>query len=211
MYLKPEPKQKIAAVDVSLEKLIPEQLGEWRVVPQVGVPMQDDALNRKVEATYQQTLARFYENNEKHQLMISIAYGSNQINDGMQVHRPEYCYKAQGYEVEVRQDARVDTGYGGLQVRQLIAHKTARLEPITYWITIGDHAVLPGFQRKLTQLRYGLRGEVPDGMLIRVSSINPDASAAYTEHAEFIKALMASVDAKELLRLTGLRPLMAGS
>jgi hypothetical protein len=56
---------------------------------------------------------------------------------------------------------------------------------------------------KLVQLRYGVRGLIPDGLLIRVSSLDRDADAAFKQHEEFVRALMASVQPSLRLRLLG--------
>ena len=39
---------------------------------------------------------------------------------------------------------------------------------------------------RLAQLRYTLTGEIPDGILVRVSSIDRDESGAYERQADFI-------------------------
>ena len=56
-------------------------------------------------------------------------------------------------------------------------------------MTIGDQPTLPGVPRKIEQLRYGLRGEIPDGMLVRVSSLNRDSKNPFALQARFINDL----------------------
>ena len=74
---------------------------------------------------------------------------------------------------------------------------------ITYWVTVGNKAVLPGLDQKLQQLRYGLTGSVPDGMLVRVSSISTDNERAYQLQANFIQDLLIVIDGKDRVRLIG--------
>jgi len=188
---------------VELAGLVPEQFGAWHLDRSIPMPQLDPLLKQKTDAAYLQTLARVYVNRDQRRVMLSIAYGSNQFNDRMQAHRPEYCYRAQGFQVNSGNDTHLQTGFGMLAVRQLSATQPGRDEPITYWITIGDNALLPGLQRKLTQLKYGLRGEIPDGMLIRVSSVNPDLRQAYADHESFVHDWMASVKVTERIRLMG--------
>lgn len=95
------------------------------------------------------------------------------------------------------------TQYGKLPIKRLMAIKGNRNEPITYWVTVGDKAVLPGFDQKLQQLRYGLTGSVPDGILVRVSSIDSDRENAYQLQATFIRDLLSTVDDKGRIRLIG--------
>jgi EpsI family protein len=189
-----------AAID--LAALVPDRFGNWELAPEqpvVSIP----ALKRKVEATYQQSLERIFVGADGRRIMLSLAYGSNQLGDGMQVHRPEYCYPAQGFEVGTAGDDSVMIGKHPLPVRQLIARRADRNEPITYWITIGEKALLPGLARKMTQLRYGLRGQVPDGMLIRVSSIDDNANRAFGDQKAFIQSWLTSIGPSQLRRLSG--------
>jgi EpsI family protein len=80
-----------------------------------------------------------------------------------------------------------------LKVRQLLAQQNERLEAITYWMTIGDLPTLPGVPRKIQQLRHGLRGEIPDGMLVRVSSLKMASTDAFALQARFIADLQRAV------------------
>ncbi|HMV59085.1 MAG TPA: exosortase-associated EpsI family protein, partial [Nitrospira sp.] len=57
--------------------------------------------------------------------------------------------------------------------------------------------------RKLTQIAYGLKGTVPDGMLVRVSSIDRSTESAYRLQDRFIADMLKSVDADTRLRLAG--------
>jgi EpsI family protein len=95
--------------------------------------------------------------------------------------------------------------------RRLVAINGARNEPITYWVTVGDKATLPGLRRKLVQLSYGLNGMVPDGLIFRVSSIQPDADNAYKMQDQFVNALFSSIAPAQRDRLAGRQDNEAGS
>ena len=51
---------------------------------------------------------------------------------------------------------------------------------------MGERISISGTEQKLAQLAYSTRGVVPDGMLVRVSSIEPDATKAYQMHQSFV-------------------------
>jgi EpsI family protein len=156
-----------------------------------------------LNAIYSQLLARTYVNAQGERVMLSIAYGSDQSGDGSQVHRPEFCYTAQGFQVMANNVGSLLTQYGTLPVRRLLAVQGQRNEPITYWVTVGDKATLPGVERKLSQLAYGLTGKIPDGMLVRVSSISAQNESAYRLQEKFIKDMLQSMDTKDRLRVAG--------
>ena len=203
LALKPTIKISDAGPAINLETLIPKQFGEWKLDESL-VPVQvSPEVQAKLDKIYGQTLSRTYVNVAGRRVMLSIAYGANQGSDDFQVHRPEYCYSAQGYQIKKGWEDTLTYGTGKLPIKRLEAIQGSRNEPITYWITIGDKATLPGISRKLTQLSYGLTGKVPDGMLIRVSSISANADEEYQLQDQFVNAMLDAVEPTQRVRLTG--------
>jgi len=87
---------------------------------------------------------------------------------------------------------------------RLFGNLGPREEPITYWFTVGDRAVLGSTQKRLVELRYGLTGRIPDGLLFRVSSLDGDAIRAYEIQGQFANQLLQSVSPADRIRLSGL-------
>lgn len=203
LALKPTARLADSEPAINLETLIPRQFGEWKVDESIAPVQVSPDVQAKLDKIYGQTLARTYVDTEGRRVMLSIAYGANQGSDDFQVHRPEYCYSAQGFQVKEGWKDVLALDSGRLPIQRLEAIQGSRTEPITYWITIGDKATLPGLSRKLTQLSYGLTGKIPDGMLIRVSSINPDRQEAYHLQDQFVNAMLDAVNPAQRVRLTG--------
>lgn len=203
MALKPTTKIADAGPAIDLETLIPERFGEWRLDESIVPIMVSPEVQAKLDQLYGQTLTRTYVNNSGRRVMLSIAYGTNQSSDDFAVHRPEFCYSAQGFQVKKGSEDTLEYGSGSLPIRRLEAIQGPRNEPITYWITIGDKATLPGIGRKLTQLSYGLTGKIPDGMLIRVSSISPNTHEEYRLQDQFVNEMLDAVEPTQRVRLTG--------
>ena len=198
------PTKKIADQQerIDLEIMIPIEFGDWRVDKSI-IPLQVDAETQAMlDKIYNQTLSRTYVNSIGERIMLSVAYGGDQ-SDNLAVHKPEVCYYAQGFEIMKTYADELLTQYGKLPIKRLLAVKGYRNEPITYWVTVGNKAVLPGIEEKLQQLRYGLTGNVPDGMLVRVSSISSDKDKAYQLQTIFIQDLLSSVNTGERIRLIG--------
>ena len=198
------PTKKIADQQekIDLEIMIPTKFGDWRIDKSI-IPLQVDAETQAMlDKIYNQTLSRTYVNSLGERIMLSVAYGGDQ-SDNLAVHKPEVCYYAQGFEVMKTFADELLTQYGKLPIKRLLAIKGYRNEPITYWITIGNKAVLPGIDEKLQQLKYGLTGNVPDGMLVRVSSIDSDKNKAYQLQNIFIEDLLSAVNVYERTRLIG--------
>lgn len=198
------PTNKIADLQekIDLEIMIPVRFGDWKIDESI-MPLQVDAETQDMlDKIYNQTLSRTYVNSLGERVMLSVAYGGDQ-SDNLAVHKPEVCYYAQGFEIMKTYADELLTQYGKLPIKRLMAVKGNRNEPITYWVTVGNKAVLPGIEEKIQQLKYGLTGNVPDGMLVRVSSIDSDRDKAYQLQTIFIQDLLLTVDVNKRTRLIG--------
>lgn len=199
-----KPTQKIADArgKPDLNAMIPRQFGEWKIDISI-VPIEPSPeVQAKLDKIYNQTLSRTYVNSAGQRVMLSIAYGGDQ-SDSMQVHKPEVCYAAQGFEVFNIVAGILLTKYGELPVKRLIATQGNRNEPITYWVVVGDKAILSGMKQKFAQIGYGLTGKVPDGFLVRVSSIDRDREGAYHHQEKFIKAMLGAMSEENRARIAG--------
>lgn len=177
---------------VNLGRLIPAAFGHWRVDDTVAPVQVAPAVQARLNDLYSQTLSRTYVNQLGQRVMLVLAYGGDQ-RDSLAIHMPEVCYAAQGFDIVRNQKARFDTGFGAIPVSQLVARQPRRYEPITYWIRVGDSVDGTGLRRKLTQIKYGMGGLIPDGMLFRVSSIGPDEQA-FALQSLFTRDLLAAID-----------------
>ena len=191
-----------AGARFDLEAMIPASFAGWHVDESI-VPLQADPEQQSVlERIYDQTLSRTYVNENGERVMLSIAYGGDQ-SKSLQLHLPEVCYVAQGFQMMKERDDQLPTGFGQVPVKRLVARQDRRNEPITYWITIGDKAVKSGIEQKMQRLAYGLSGKIPDGMLVRVSTIQADEGEAYRTQDRFVNQMLGAMAAGDRVRLLG--------
>ena len=193
-----ERKEKIV-----LETQIPLAFGDWKLDTNIRPVVPDPGLQAMLDTLYSQTLARTYVNSKGERVMLSIAYGSDQSNEATAVHRPEFCYSAQGFRVRAIGKETLTVGQTAVPVARVLAQLGQRNEPITYWVTLDESATLPGLGRKLQQIRYGLKGEIPDGMLVRVSSISPSTAESYSLQLRFLQQMYGAVPAGVRARYFG--------
>ncbi len=187
---------------VDLERIVPEEFSGWRVDKTIAPLTVSPDVQARLTQIYSQTLSRTYVNDRGMRVMLSIAYGGDQ-SDSMQVHKPEICYPSQGFEVAPSKYSTITTAFGEIPVTRLVARLGARNEPISYWIVVGDRIALRGMSQKLAQLRYGVEGKIPDGLLFRVSSIDRDSVAAFALQEEFVQGLLGAVTKDTRERLVG--------
>lgn len=190
------PKERIAdrLGPLKLDRDVPSQFGEWRIDPGIVPVLPDPSVQQALNALYSQVLARTYVNSLGKRVMLSIAYGSDQSSEATAVHRPEFCYSAQGFRVRDAGVVSMKIADHFLQVQRLIAQQGNRVEPINYWITLVNQAMLPGFGRKLAQLRYGLSGQIADGMLVRASTVGLVPEESFALQSEFFTQLYEAMD-----------------
>lgn len=201
--LKPTIKVMDSEAKLDLETLIPKQFGEWKIdetiVPLIANPEQQALINK----IYNQTLTRTYVNPNGDRVMLSIAYGGDQT-DSLALHRPETCYPAQGFQIlKSPTISSFSTGEGSIPVKRLVAAQGQRVEPITYWTTVGDTVAVNGLKWKLQQLKYGLTGKIPDGLLFRISSIQGDDAKAYHIQDAFARDLLKALPPSGRQRIIG--------
>jgi EpsI family protein len=187
----------------SLEAMIPKQFGDWREDTLRNVQVVNPQTQEMLDKLYSQMLGRTYVNSSGYRIMLSLAYGSDQ-RGYLQAHIPEVCYPAQGFVLQKNEPGLLVTTFGDIPVRRLFMTMGSRQEPVTYWFTVGDKVVLERMQKRLADLRYSLTGRIPDGMLFRVSSIDPDQARANEMQDTFIKQLIQAVSPAERKRLSGL-------
>lgn len=194
---------ELALPDMKLDAMFPAQFVSWRIDPSVMPLLPNAELQKVIDESYDQTLARTYVNAQGYRIMLSVAYGGRR-NQGMDIHRPEICYPAQGFEL--RSDTRTDQlglGTDTLPLRRVVAGHGSRNEPISYWLVIGRSIASFGYGHRIALLKYGLTGRVPDGMLVRVSSIDTDAAASFQMQDRFLRDLLAAVSPEFRSRLIG--------
>jgi EpsI family protein len=175
-----------------LQFLFPRQFGNWRVDARSAMVLPSPETQALLDSIYNQTLTRTYVNPMGYRIMLSVAYGGDQ-SDATRAHMPEVCYPAQGFQITASDARQLTLLNRQVAVRTLMSRYGTRFEPITYWMVVGDRVALSRTDQKLAQFALGLRGYIPDGMLIRVSSIDSDADKGHLAQEAFLKDLAEAV------------------
>lgn len=176
----------------NLEAIIPKKFGGWKMDLDYVEPLVSTDVKGEINMIYNQTLSRTYINSQGERVMLAIAYGRDQRVDS-QVHRPEICYAAGGFDIKKMTKIFLDTTFGQIPAMRLVAKQGNRNEPITYWIKIGNSLTRGWFEEKWATFSYELTGQVPDGLLFRVSTISNDEQASYQIQQTFLTDLLKSM------------------
>ena len=199
-----KPVEKIADQGQSfqLETAIPKTFGDWQVDSSITPVIPSPDVKERLDKLYEQMVNRTYVNSNGQMMMLSIAYGNIQ-NQKLRTHRQEVCYRAQGFNVEKVHSQTISVLGRAISATQMFAVLGRRKEPVTYWFTMGDQVVQSYLSRQLVQLKYAISGYIPDGFLVRVSSISSDPESAYPTQVKFADELIRSIDATLAIRLVG--------
>ena len=177
--------------DKKLEKTFPETIGRWKFVSSSGlvVPPSDQL----ALTLYSQQMTRVYSDGVHPPIMLLIAAGNNQTGF-LQVHRPEFCYTAAGYQLGdgAAQSIQLQDGRK-IVVNKLRATRNGQSEWMLYWTRVGTQIPLSWTQQRLAIAIDNLHKIIPDAVLIRASSIMPNGDEAGRVLAEFVEAMNGSV------------------
>lgn len=192
--------------DKELEKMVPLTIGSWHVTPSNAVILPEPTEGSLADQLYSQTVSRLYLSDTELPVMLVIAYGDTQ-SDQLQLHRPEVCYSAVGFEISASEKVAIPVAPPHtLPVRQLVATSNDRTEPILYWTRIGDFLPASGNEQRLLKLRTEMQGYVADGVLVRLSTVAEPTPETFATLQRFTKAMLFATNPAGLPALIG-RPL----
>jgi EpsI family protein len=170
------PRKLMASANPSLnlETMIPQEFGKWKYRPALGLVTPTD--------------------NEGRSVMFLVAYGPVQ-DYRLKAHRPEVCYTAQGFRVWDKTEHRlaIKQDSSTLAISRLITQRETRYEPVSYWMRVGNDVSTGIFDNQILRLKYGLKGLIPDGALVRVSTVGLPAEQSFALQDEFIRDLLGAI------------------
>jgi EpsI family protein len=183
-----------------LDKRIPKQIGPWTFATASGIVMPPpDELSDRL---YSHTLTRYYYADNAAPIALLIAYSN--VQDGLlQLHRPEICYPASGYKLTETQVSPLDLGRGSsIPVRTFTADGVSRNEKVLYWTRLGEDIPTSWAAQRWAVAKANLEGNIPDGILVRVSTESSDTlERSMQTLTSFSRMMLASVtpDVRKLL------------
>lgn len=199
-YLRPR-KRLVLLKGGTIAEAIPPEFGNW--VSNTADLVTPDQAGRLAKTLYSETVQRAYDNTEDGStVLILAAYGDTQ-SDLLQLHRPESCYPAVGYALELSQPTEVQVGDQQLPGRRVIAKLDERVENIIYWTRLGERLPQGGGQQRDARLANAMDGYVADGILVRCSVLG-ESEQAFATLRRFIPEMLHSVK-------PSLRPALVGT
>ncbi len=183
-----------------LEKVIPERFGDWTFVTTSGLVVPpEDQLSR---ALYSQLLTRVYANSDGIPVMLLVAQSATQTGI-LQIHRPEFCYTAGGYDLSASNPHTIALPGENVPALNIAATRNGRTEQIVYWTRIGERLPVSWPQQRLAVAMDNLRGIIPDAVMVRASTYGQDQNVALSVIDSFLSDLLSSLSAETRRVLIG--------
>lgn len=185
------------------EQVIPKQFGTWKQVDDSAITMVNAEQKEVLDSIYSQIVSRRYLDSQTGKVvMLAVAYGEEQTKRS-QVHLPEICYPAQGFMIMGKKRQAFTIPNATIPVLALDTVSGLRHEQVSYWIRVGEKIATGALEQKIATIKEGFAGRVADGMLFRVSSIDPDSQEAHQLQQRFVADLLLNVSPADRRLLIG--------
>jgi EpsI family protein len=187
----------------ALAEELPREFTRWRKLQERVAMVADPTQQAVLDYLYSETLSANYVDDNGRLAMLSIAYGKDQ-SDGHDVHKPDLCYPAQGFRVIEQRDLLVPLDQRrGIVVRYMATQKGERVEPLIFWTTVGDFLYRNKLEKKLVGIRYSAANLIPDGMVLRVSTLEQNPAVAVHVLIDFVTDWYGSLPERQRGRYFG--------
>lgn len=202
--LKPHRKVRLAS-DGELAKIIPQSFDGWTSLDGGdGGVIKPETAGTLAAQLYSEIISRAYQNATTGEtVMMLVAYGATQ-SDLLQLHRPEVCYPAFGFNLVSAVSAPIHlTDQVVLPARRVVAEKSDRHESVMYWTRVGEYLPVTGAEQREARMMTAFAGIVPDGGLFRFSMVGMPPERAFVVLDDFLRRMLAKVPAGQRRALLG--------
>ncbi len=156
---------------VHLDDLVPNAVGPWQAEPTGAFILPADG---SVSNFYDQVITRRFTAPNSPDIMLLIAHGAAQ-SGLMRVHRPEICYGAAGFKILDLHSLDLPVGpHRSIAAQTFVGVRDDRVENVLYWTRIDRFFPRNLMDQRVTMLKLGLQGLIPDGVLVRISALGEE-------------------------------------
>jgi len=190
-----------------LESIIKLHPDGWKAL---AVPIVE---NHSPEHSYDIVVSQNYENVDGKVVMVTMTWSRNAIRHAG--HPQEVCYNASGLTVTLPRQVSIQAAGNKLNMISFIGRNKDIVEDVVYWgVTGGKHDVrlitnnviidrVHALTRRFRDVADLVMGDIPDNLMVRVSTWRRESDPPSTVHIDYIKAYLQSVSPSTRRFLTG--------
>ncbi len=183
-----------------LERMIKLHPDGWKAV---AGPVVDP---QSLEYVYDVVVSQKYENVDGKVVMVSMTWSRDGIRRAG--HPQEICFNASGFTVTLPRQVSIQAAGNKLDVIAFTGRQGDMVQDVVYWrVTGGKHDVRLDEKYLLThrfrEVAALLMGDIPDNLMVRVSTWRRESDPPSTVHIDYIKAYLQSVSPSTRRFLTG--------
>ncbi len=199
--MRPRSKMTLLPKGATVDATIPAAFGPWQ--SHVSDLVSPEQAGRLAQTLYSEIVARVYLNDGTGAaVMLLAAYGDTQ-SDLLQLHRPESCYPAVGFTLQMTAPADLPLpGGANLPIKRVVATLEDRRENIVYWTRVGEALPRTGSEQRDARLKNAMGGYVADGILVRCSAIG-DSDTSFKLLDAFVPTLLQATPKTQRQALVG--------
>ncbi len=191
-----------------LERLVSQHPPDWKMVGHQRID--DFSWGKSVFSQHDIVATRTYQHTDGRKVSVVMAWSGDGLNF-QKIHEQQVCYKASGFEVSPLHIVSILTGTGSIDAMAFTAIQDARKDDVAYWMVIDgmrerDIDKRNPIVRQFLQLLYlpsFFRGELPDILMVRVSSVRLTNGQPTTAHIDYIKEWLKTFSPADRQRITG--------
>ncbi len=191
-----------------LERLVSQHPPDWKMVGHQRID--DFSWGKSVFSQHDIVATRTYQHTDGRKVSVVMAWSGDGLNF-QKIHEQQVCYKASGFEVSPLHIVSILTGTGSIDAMAFTASQDARKDDVAYWMVIDgirerDIDKRNPIVRQFLQLLYlpsFFRGELPDILMVRVSSVRLTNGQPTTAHIDYIKEWLKTISSADRQRITG--------
>lgn len=169
--------------------LVPGPFGEWTTLTEGDVVLPPpDALSDRL---YDNLVTKVYQKPGSPPVMMLIAY-NNEQNGVLQVHRPETCYPVGGYELTKTEKIGIPNRGSSIPASIFTATSPTRTEQVLYFTRLGNSFPRSWVDQRISVINANLAGDIPDGIMMRVSMLGIGQEQAKPLLFDFIREFISA-------------------
>jgi EpsI family protein len=185
-----------------LQRLVSLHPDYWKAVPAKYV---DPRWNNSISDYYDTVVSQTYQRTDGRQVTVTLTWSRDGIHRGG--HFQEICYSAAGFFVSAPEHVVVSTGFGNLDAIAFTATHGNKIEDVVYWRLTGGKTDNNSQKENFITYRFDnlfqiLRADIPDNLMVRVSTVRSIDDLPTRAHIEYLKAffrMLSPVDRKLIM------------